>query len=482
MFGGKIFSAFTGVLFLIMVARRLIPAQFGLYEVIADLVVFSSYPVGMVAYWATRDIARGRMVGKTALVVSGLMSGAGILLYFILTSLTYTRIAAPLLPFLLGSLLVPLSYWNQVALSIVNGYRPIVNGYALVVSEIVKVSVAYEALYVYGLGIQGVIIALMASYFVQSLVCTYLARGATTEQLQLSEAKRWGKLAWLPAINYMPLTVGVGDTYIASLGFGTAITGIYQAAFTVATVIGYSSALANSLYPLLLRGGDKRLPAVLIEFSLLFSVPMAVGVMALASPFLFMLGPMYLPGIIGLSILSVESVFGSLSYIVDMTLLGTEKVDQRREESFRSLVRSNLLYVPLINFSMNASYLVGLYLALSYASASGLSSSVAIALWASVQLCTTTFFVFVKSRRARRSARLMPGVSVVYYLVSAATMGILVHLLSGMVLDRSAGTLVYGLQLSAVIGAGAAIYFGLVYALDPKFRAMVLQHVLRRFL
>ena len=471
-FGGRAFSAFTGLLFIVMATRWLAPKQLGLWEVVIDLATFSAYPIGVVAYWATRDIARGHLAGRTAFVLGTAMSGFGLLLYFVLSIVTNSHLADSYLPFLLGSLLVPLGYWSQITTSIVVGYRPVATGYSLVVSEIVKIASAYEALYVYKLGIEGVILALIISYFVNSLVGTYMVRGATKEQLQLSVAKRWLRLSWLPAVSYLPPIFLAADTYIASLGFGTAVAGIYQPAFTVASVVGYSSALAYSLYPLLLRGGSKRLPAITIDFSLLFGIPMAVGGVVLADPILHLFGPKYMPGTLGLSILSVMFLFQALSQTVDQTLLGTEKADAGEDRSFRSLMKSNLIWVPLINLCAALVYLSGMYVVLSFAFSNGLGTSVAVALWAMVQVFVTIFFLIIKARRASRSAKLFGGASVAYYLVSALVMGFVVYLLSGMTLNRGAGTLAYGLELTTLIALGAAVYFGLLYALDIRFRTM----------
>lgn len=471
-FGGRALSAVTGLLFILMATRWLAPTQLGLWEVIIDLVTFSSYPIGIVAYWATRDIARGRLVGRTAFALSAVMSGFGILLYFFFSFVTRSSLAASLLPFLLGSLLVPLSYWSQVTTSIVVGYRPAVTGYMLMVSEPIKIAVAYEALYVYRLGIEGVIIALLVSYLVSSMFSTCLVRGATKEQFQLSVAKRWMKLSWLPVVSYLPPLFLSADTYIASLGFGTAIAGVYQPAFTVASVVGYSSALAYSLYPLLLRGGNERLPAITIDFSLLFGIPMAVGGVVLAAPILHLFGPRYTPGSLGLSILSVMFLFQAVSLTIDQTLLGTEKVDVGSEKGFKSLVRSNLIYVPLVNICAALAYLTGMFAVLSFAFSNGLGSSVAVALWALVQLCVTVIFLIIKGRRASRSATLLRGAKVAHYLASAIVMGFVADLLSRAILSPNADTTVYGLELTAVIALGAAVYFGLLYALEPKFRTM----------
>jgi len=472
-FAARIVSAFTGLLFTIMAARWLTPAGVGTWEVIVTLVTFSAYPVGIVAFWATRDIARGHMVGRTAFVFGTLLSGAGLALYFGFSFFTYTRIAASVLPFLLGTFLVPLSYWSAVSNSIVQGFRPSAYGYSLVISEVTKLVVAYGALYVYRLGIEGVILALITSYFVQSAVGTYLVRLTAADRIEPSQVRRWTRLSWLPAISYMPTVIAVADTYVAALGFGPGIVGYYQVAFIVASVVGYSSSLAFSLYPLLLRGGNERLPAVSMEFALLFAVPMAGGCVALASPILYLFGSKYVVSSEGLAILATMFIFTVISGIVDQVLQGTEKADVGERPKFWALIRSNLLFVPVANVLFGVFYVSSLYVALSYASASGFSTSSTIELWAAVELVATVVFMLIKARRARRFGKLRPGRSVVYYLLGTVAMAVVVYLASGVFVQESAGTLAYGLRLLGVVVLGACVYFGIVYALDSKFRSLV---------
>ena len=474
MFGARIVSAFTGLLFTIMAARWLTPAGVGTWEVIVTLVTFSAYPVGVVAFWATRDIARGQMVGKTAFIFGTLLSGAGLVLYFGFSFFTYSRIAASVLPFVLGTLLVPLSYWSAVSNSIVQGFRPSAYGYALIISEVLKLVVAYEALYVYRLGLEGVILGLITSYFVQSVVGTYLVRLTAAEKFEPPQVRRWSRLAWLPAISYLPTVIAVADTYVAAIGFGPGIVGYYQIAFIVASVVGYSSSLAYSLYPLLLRGGSERLPAVSMEFALLFAIPMAGGCVALAGPILYIFGSKYEASSLGLAILASMFVFTVISGIVDQVLQGTEKADVGQRPKFWALIRSNLLFVPVANVLFGVFYVSSLYVALSYASTSGLSTSSTIELWAVVELSATVAFMLAKAWRARRFGKLMPGRSVLCYLIGTVVMGVFSYLVAGAFVSETAGTLSYGLHLLGVVVSGAAVYFGVVYILDAKFRSLAL--------
>lgn len=469
-FGGRLVSAFTGLLFTVMAARWLDLSGFGTWEVIVTLVTFASYPVGTIAYWATRDVARGRLVGRTALAGGAMLSALGILIYFGFSFVTYTRITASVTPFLLGALLVPLSYWNAAASAIVTGYRPSVYGTSLVFSELAKIVVAYASLYVFHLAINGVILALMAAYFVQSVVSTVMVRNASAERFDPAQVKRWSKLAWLPALSYLAPSLAVADTYVVALLHGTAVVGAYQVAFIVASIVTYASGLVFSMYPLLLKGGDVRLPAVSLEFSMLFAIPMAVGCAVLATPILFIFGPNYTIGALGLVILSGMFIFNNISLLLDQTLMGTEKVDVGQTPTFRKLAGSNLLFVPLANIGYGVFYLVTLAVALSLAAAGGLSDSADVATWAAVQLAATLVFLMVKLNRARGVASLLPGMSVAYYVVASAIMAVVVYYAAPVIAVQTVSTVIYGARLLVVVLIGTAVYFGSVYAMDRSFR------------
>ena len=471
-FSGRLVSAFTGLLFTLMVATWLGPSSFGTWEVIVTIVTFSSYPVGLVAYWATRDVARGKMVGRTALFYGLLLSALGFAIYFAFTSVTYSAISSAFLPFLLGSVLVPLSYWSAVSNAVVQGFRPGAYAYSLVLSEVAKLAVAYEALYVYRSGIDGVLISLMAAYFVQSLLSTYFVRLSTAEAFDSAQIRRWGRLAWIPLVSYLPTAIAVADTYVVAVGFGTTLVGYYQVAFTIASVIGYSYWLAFALYPLLLRGGDQRLPSVSIGYSLLFGIPLATGGIVLAGPILGfpILGGKYLPATTGLQILSVMFIFTAISMILDQTLLGTERADVGERPKFLDLARSNLLFVPVVNILFGLTYILSLYLTVSYATSSAFDDQSRVALWGTVELAATLVFLLVKARRARRFAKLLPGRGVAYYLVGAALMGFVLYFLSGAAAAQDVGTLVYGLRLLGIGLLGLGVYGGSLYVMDSEFR------------
>lgn len=472
-FGSRIVSVFTGLAFVVMAARWLGPGGLGLWEFIVDLVAFASYPVSLVAFWATRDVARGKGVGRTAVILSLAMSAGGVGVYFVFTLLTYQRVSGFLLPFLLGSLLVPLGYLSQVSGAIILGHRPSMQAYAVLAAEIPKLLVAYVGLYIYRAGIDAVILALFASYFAQASVSAFVIRGVLREGLDLAQGRRWLKLAWLPALSTLPSVVGIADTFVASLLFGTTIVGYYQSAFLVAGVVGYSTSLAYSLYPLMLRGGSTKLPAITLEFALLFGLPMAVGASVLASPILFLLGPRYVIASPAMSVLAAFFVITIFSTILDQTLLGTEKVDEEGGRTFGDYAKSNLLFVPVANLSSIGIYIVTMVGGLAYAFATNLTPASSVLLWTGAQLLGAVVSVALKLRRARGVASIQPGPNVLGYAGAAGLMGVAVYFISGLLLSQGLGTVDYGFRLIALIVGGGALYMGVVYLVNAQFRALV---------
>lgn len=471
-FGSRILSVFTGALFLVMITRSLSTSQFGLWEVIADVVVFASYPAGLLTYWATREVARGKIVGKTTLVLNLLASLIGVGIFIIFALASHSIIGASLAPFILAIVLVPLTYWNQATTALVAGFDPGIGAYALVFSEVAKLLVAFPLLFILKMSIMGVIIAIAAAYFCLSAVSTYMLRPVIKDSVDVSVGRKWLRNSSVPAVNMLTYVVAVADTFLASIGqHTTTLAAYYQAAYQFALIVGYASYLSAALYPLLLRDRSERLPSVMLDFSLLFAVPMAAGAIALAPKLLFLLSPKYAVSTPALVLLSLSAVVGVVSVILDQSLTGRETVDLRKDGGIGALLRSDLMFVPVANLIYYILYLcVVFFLATRSVGSSQVYQFAAY--WALAQLVMMTGVVTVKARRLARGVRLSLSPSILIYVLVGGLMGVLVYLLGHQVLPFDLGSLNYGLRLSLVVLFGAAFYFGLVCLVDTKVRSL----------
>jgi len=473
-FTSRVISIFTGLLFLIMVTRSLMPTQFGLWEFLIDVIMFSTFPAGLFTYWATREVARGAIIGRTTQSLCLMMSLAGVILYLLLSFGVHSIIESTLAPFVAAVILVPLIYWSLATQALVLGHNPAIGAYSLMISEPAKLLAAFPLLYSFKLGINGVILSIAVSYFVQSASSTVQLRDVRKDRIDLGKAREWLKDYHVPVVYTFTYVLSIADTFVASIGAeGTTFAGFYQAAFQVATLVSYSTFLSIALYPVLLRGKSERLPGKLLEFSLLFGVPMAAGTIALASKILYLLKPVYVNSSNALIILSLAAVVTLVSSVFDQTLMGRDTADLSTENRRRRLMGSDQMFVSGANAAYFVAYL-SIVFVLGHLSAAGFAPVYQIVTyWALAQLLLTCILVAVKLRRVLQRTTLMITPSPAFYIASSGVMALVLLLIEGVVIPGGLNTLQYGLRLFAMVVVGSAVYFGTLTCMDRRFRVLV---------
>ena len=467
-FGARMASIVTGMLFLLMVTGWLRPQRFGLWEFITDLVTFASYPAGLLTFWASRDIARGRLLGKTVILLNLAFSLAGLAIYAVFALPTFSQFNSNIGPFLLAALLVPLAYWNQAAASVGIGYRPAAMGYSLLVSEAAKLLVAYPALYIFKLEINGVILALITAYVVQSAVITAMARGAVIPKADFSAGKKWLTGLWVPALYLIPSQVGIADTFVASLAAkSTLVTGYYQVAFQLGSLVSYAGLLASALYPLLLRGGSSKAPSMTLDLILMFATPMAVGEAIMAPQLLAFLSPAYVVTAssdvsLAVIILACWGLLYALSYFSDNTLMGVETADLAENRSVRSYLRSSFLFIAEVNTAYLSLILIGVYAIVAGTTAEGLPIVYTVEGWAGIQLLLLAPAVALKLKRVKTKATLEFPRALTYYVACSAIMAVVLFAFTGVAPSPTAGRVDLGKWVVEAVVLGAGSYFGVL--------------------
>ncbi len=472
-FTARLISVFTGFLFLVMMTRSLSPTQFGLWEFLTDVVLFSTFPVGLFTYWATREVARGGLIGRTTQALCMAMSLAGVVLYVLFSYGTYSVVHSTITPFLTALILVPLVYWSLATQALVLGHNPAIGAYSLMVSEPSKLVAAYLLLYVYKVGITGVILAIAVSYFVQAGCNTLQLRDIRTDSIDLGKAKEWLKDYHVPALYTLTYVLSIADTFVASVSQGgTALAGYYQAAFQVATIVSYATFLSVALYPLLLRGSAERLPEKLLEFSLMFGLPMAAGEIALAPKILYLLKPTYVDSADALVFLSLAALVGLVSSVFDQTLMGKDTADLGVEGRGKRMMGSDQMFVSAANTAYFACYLTSVFV-LARLSIGDSSHVYQFAeYWGASQFLLTVALVIAKVRRVRQRTALKLSASPLFYALSSVIMGVALMAIAQNLFPTTLGTVDYGLRLLLTVVVGAALYFGVLALLDARFRSV----------
>ncbi|HXW94212.1 MAG TPA: hypothetical protein VEJ19_00715 [Nitrososphaerales archaeon] len=483
-FGSRVVSIFTGLLFLIMITGWLTPARFGQWEVILTFVTFASYPAGWLGFWATRDVARGKMVGRTVILLNLLLSVAGAGIYFLISLYWSSFLGSSLAPFLLALLLVPLAYWSQAANSVATGYRPAAMGYSLLLSESAKLVVAYAALFVFRLELNGVILAMLASYSVQGIATTFFVQQAMAIPVDLETGKRWIRESWVPVVYTLATQISSADTVAASAVAGYILAGYYQASFQIGSLVGYAGYLTYALYPVLLRGGSDEAPDTTLDLILLFGIPMAAGVIALAPQLLSVLSTAYVSAgrnvSPALAVIGVAALVSAISGFFDSIILAKERADLEETRSFGTYMKSGFSFVSKVNVTVAIVYVVSVITVASAGVLGGLGISTVVLVWAGFQLTIWTAGAAIKLRRVRKVAKLSFPRRALNYLAVAAAMSVLVFLLATIFPGAGAGRFENGLRVAGIAVVGSLFYFGVLFEVDSRFRNLASSLLSRR--
>jgi hypothetical protein len=121
-----------------------------------------------------------------------------------------------------------------------------------------------------------------------------------------------------------------------------AARGEYQAALTFANIVGYSSFLAFALYPKLLAKNSSEDVASSFKTVLMFAIPLAAIVLAMAQSLLAILNVSYSTVTPVLILLTIDALWGLMSSFYSSLLLGIERLDEEAKIPVNKLVRSNI--------------------------------------------------------------------------------------------------------------------------------------------
>lgn len=453
-----------------MVTHTLSTSQFGLLEIVADLVAFSTYPLIVVNFWSARETARGQVVGKTAVLSSALLMVLGLIIFILLAVLRRSPITTTLAVFLVALSLVPANFFYATVNSLLSVHNPEATGYILLAGELSKLALAYPLLFVFRVGLPGAIGALAGSNLVLGVFGLYFVRGTLADTMSLAKLKSWLKDGWLPALNQAPNLIGIADTFVAFLITGPMLVGYYQAAFSIALIVGYSNYLSYALYPLLLKGAGEKMIGTLFDFMMLFGVPMAVGATVLSHQFLSLLSRNYVTAAVPLGILAFSVLAGAVDTLVDQSLTGKESSDLAREDRFRMLLRSNIFFDAIANLGYATTYVGSVAVIVTWGLAASIPTQTVLTYWATSQLLLTVAFALIKIRRLGFGAFRGTIRPLGAYVISALVMGAAVIVVSPIMLITTVAPVYFGLRLAVVVGLGALIYFGALAAIDRKSR------------
>lgn len=341
-------SVFTGIVFTLIVTRKLSPEEFGVWSIIGGMISYFLIVEPLITYWSTRQVARGEQVGATSLF-SGVIFSLGVIPgYVAFVYLVYGN-NSYLHSMILASILLPLTLVSLIIDSINLGYKPHATSYGLIIFESSKIPVGLILVYFLGMGINGAILATIAAYVAKIMIQIYFARSKLKGKFVTSIFIRWMKLSWIPFYYRFSGVLWSLDVVVYSIITGSVVgVAYYAASLTVSQIIGHAGFISQALYPKLLAKGShdhvKENFNRLMYFAILF---LTVSVV-FSKPALFALNPSYANGAIIAMIFAWRTFFYVITSTFYQILLGMETVDVNENVKYSNILRSKLFMIPTL--------------------------------------------------------------------------------------------------------------------------------------
>ncbi|MGH7884283.1 MAG: hypothetical protein ACRENO_01160, partial [Thermodesulfobacteriota bacterium] len=194
----SILSVITGIIFTLIVTRRLQPEEFGVWSIVGSMVGYFLIAEPIVSYWSTRQIARGESVGKTSLFGSIFFAIGSIPIYFILTGFVSNLTPEFTSALILGAILVPVLFVSQTLTGINLAHKPHATSYGIMIFELIKIPFGLIFVFFMDLGINGAILATFLAYAGKLIVQYYYAKEKISEKFNISYLLKWIKNSWIP--------------------------------------------------------------------------------------------------------------------------------------------------------------------------------------------------------------------------------------------------------------------------------------------
>jgi O-antigen/teichoic acid export membrane protein len=474
-FAASIVGALAGLLFIILVVRRLSSTDLGTWQWINRIVSYALLPAALLNFWSARSIARDSTTSRTALILNGALSLPVLLAYVLLIPLIANAAQTTTPIFLVAAAFIPLYYLNQAMQTIAGSTEPQHIGYSTIFFESSKVLSAFILVFTLQFMLTGAVLSVEIALVIQITFLIVFMRKYLHGRLKRESAKQWVSQSWLSGYlsqSTFLLTLDVVIVLVVSGALGTLVLAYFTVAAVIGGLVGLAGSLATGLYPKLLKSGGARDVEVVLKLLLLFGIPMLVGTMLIVQPLLYLYGSKYLIVNTMTRILVASSFVDTISSIADSVLLGTVNVD-RGKPKFKELAKSRLFLIPSINFAMGLCYLVALFFVLTF-SISNLSPSASQIgiLWVLSLLLVKLPFVSYKLLFAKRVAKFrIPWKAIAKYSIGAAIMAIgLIYCLQFVVYGSFYQFLIYPLGL---VGVGVVIYTITLLVIDKDFRQLL---------
>ena len=465
-------SVLAGLIFVVIVTRQLTPEEFGVWAIIGSMVSYSTTSETIINYWVTRQVARKKPVGKTAVVSASLFTGGSIPIYVLSVYLFYNIESTFSDLMLLGAILVPMLFIQSIISAVNLGYRPHAVSISMATFQAVKIPAGLALVFFLELGLEGAILSVFVAHLANIAVQLRYVRLRLAVPLNFSYLIRWIKQSWIPLYGRIPKVLNMLDIIIYTVIVGSVVgVAYYAAALVMARIVSRAGHISQALYPKLLADGSRDHIVENFTWMIYFSVPLVILAGLFSRYGMFLLNPEYIDAWAAGVLLALSMFLRVIMAFLRQVLMGIDDVDIDERPSVSALLKSKLFLVGTIENVYYATYLV--VLVVSLYTFLHLPEPELVSVWALVMLAVSIPFLIYYVILVRNYAPfLVPYKSILRYTIGGASMTAVFIFTNEHVvtLDVSIYSYLPGLLLEVAVCCGT--YLGITYIIDRKTRML----------
>ena len=470
-------SIVTGLIFTLIVTRRLDQIEFGLWSLIGGIVAYSLIFAPISNYWVSRHIARGEKESITGIICALIFAGAGIIIYFLATRFLSEFSDVNYNILILAATLVPFSYLLRSLNSIAGSYKPQITAYSMLIFELIKIPVGYVLVYLWDMGIEGAIITVILSHIVQIFYYVFSLRKKLREKFHAQTFRNWIKLSWLPVISSLHDKIMYLDSTIFTLMTGSVMGVAYVGvAKVIGNIVSNTSSISVGLSPKLIASQNIKHVEIMLDRTLLFAIPMFSFSIIFAEAGLWMLNPIYVNAVSIVYLWSIIHLTWVIYGIFTSTLLGFEKVDIEFKAGIKQYLKSKLFSVPLVFVIGYSSYILMLVVVFWQSVELQWNDIETVYWWGIVGVISNvsilvTFWIMTSKMISFK----FPFKKTVKYIVCVFVTSFITHFMLSEYLVYEKEIMEFVPSLIPYLLFFATMYFGLILVWDKEVRELIKQ-------
>ena len=468
----SIVTAISASVVTIIITRTLAVEDFGLWTLISSLLVYSLVLDPIISFWTTRNISRKIEIGKTPLYSSSIFSIGGILVY--LLSILLIGDPKDFTILILAGILIPPMYLLKVVNNINLGWKPESRAFSIFTVEIIKIPALITIYFVFGLTLEGVIISQFCGLIGGLCVGLFYARKKLKSRFKIEFLKKWIKISWISLYPFVTVILQRTDVVIFSMITGSVVgLAYFGAGQVIAGLVLIAVTFSGSIYTKLLGTENKDNFKYNLTLQVFLIILFVSLIIAFCKQALFTLNPIYIDVYIIGVILAIKFAFYGLGSILEVSLLGLEKIDLNSKVSHKEYIKSKLFFVPSIMNIKFSVYLVSLVPFLIFANES-YSMLELITGWSLLALTAEIIFTsYLYIQVKKQLGKILNIKSIIKYIFVGILVIFVTEFLTEQFIVYDSDLINHIINCIPILIISTSIFVGLSYSIDTKARNFI---------